>query len=83
MPNQTFFVTSTTTYTGSDRMRRCSLPIGVSSNQSPDEILTLLQTLNQQHGKTIIMVTHDPHASARASRIVYLDKGQLTGQPAD
>ena len=41
-------------------------------------ILDLLHTLNREHGKTIIMVTHDPHASARASRVVYLNKGQLS-----
>jgi len=46
--------------------------------KSGDEILGLLQALNREHGKTIIMVTHDPHASARASRTVYLDKGQLS-----
>ena len=49
--------------------------------KSGDEILTLLQSLNRDHGKTIIMVTHDPHASARASRTVYLDKGQLSNTP--
>ena len=38
----------------------------------------MLQALNREHGKTIIMVTHDPHASARASRTVYLNKGQLS-----
>ena len=42
--------------------------------KSGDKILTLLQALNREHGKTIIMVTHDPHASARASRTVHLDK---------
>ena len=42
-----------------------------------DEILDLLQALNREHGKTIVMVTHDPHASARAARTVHLDKGQL------
>jgi putative ABC transport system ATP-binding protein len=40
-----------------------------------------LQALNREHGKTIIMVTHDPHASARASRTVYLNKGQLSTEP--
>ncbi len=60
----------------------CDEPTGDLDRKSGDEILTLLQTLNQEQGKTIIMVTHDPHASARASRIVYLDKGQLsTAQP--
>jgi putative ABC transport system ATP-binding protein len=37
--------------------------------------------LNREHGKTIVMVTHDPHASARAGRVVYLEKGQLSTQP--
>jgi putative ABC transport system ATP-binding protein len=49
--------------------------------KSGNEILDLLQALNREHGKTIIMVTHDPHASARASRTVYLDKGQLSNEP--
>lgn len=55
----------------------CDEPTGDLDRKSGDEILTLLQALNQDHGKTIVMVTHDPHASARASRTVYLDKGQL------
>lgn len=59
----------------------CDEPTGDLDRKSGDEILALLQSLNQQHGKTIIMVTHDPHASARASRTVYLDKGQLSNTP--
>jgi len=60
----------------------CDEPTGDLDRKSGDEVLSLLQALNREHGKTIIMVTHDPHASARASRIVYLDKGQLsTTQP--
>ena len=55
----------------------CDEPTGDLDRKSGDEILTLLQTLNKEQGKTIIMVTHDPHASARASRTVHLDKGQL------
>lgn len=55
----------------------CDEPTGDLDRKSGDEILTLLQALNKDHGKTIIMVTHDPHASARASRTVYLEKGQL------
>jgi putative ABC transport system ATP-binding protein len=55
----------------------CDEPTGDLDRKSGDEILGLLQALNREHGKTIIMVTHDPHASARASRTVYLDKGQL------
>jgi putative ABC transport system ATP-binding protein len=59
----------------------CDEPTGDLDRKAGDEILNLLQALNRDHGKTIIMVTHDPHASARASRTVYLDKGQLSDQP--
>jgi putative ABC transport system ATP-binding protein len=59
----------------------CDEPTGDLDRKSGDEILDLLQALNREHGKTIIMVTHDPHASARASRTVYLDKGQLSNEP--
>jgi len=55
----------------------CDEPTGDLDRKSGDEVLGLLQALNREHGKTIIMVTHDPHASARATRTVYLDKGQL------
>ncbi len=61
----------------------CDEPTGDLDRKSGDEILSLLQTLNSSHGKTIIMVTHDPHASARASRTVHLDKGRLSNTPAD
>ena len=56
----------------------CDEPTGDLDRKSGDEILGLLQALNREHGKTIIMVTHDPHASARATRTVHLDKGQLS-----
>src|SRR5437588_7169486 len=59
----------------------CDEPTGDLDRKAGDEIHDLLQGLNKQHGKTIIMVTHDPHASARASRTVYLDKGQLSNDP--
>jgi putative ABC transport system ATP-binding protein len=55
----------------------CDEPTGDLDRKSGDEILGLLQALNREQGKTIVMVTHDPHASARATRTVYLDKGQL------
>lgn len=55
----------------------CDEPTGDLDRKSGDEILDLLQALNRQQGKTIVMVTHDPHASARAGRVVYLNKGQL------
>lgn len=59
----------------------CDEPTGDLDRKAGDEILDLLQALNKEHGKTIIMVTHDPHASARASRTVYLNKGQLSDEP--
>jgi len=59
----------------------CDEPTGDLDRKSGDEILDLLQALNREHGKTIVMVTHDPHASARASRTVYLNKGQLSNEP--
>jgi len=55
----------------------CDEPTGDLDRRSGDEILELLQTLNREHGKTIIMVTHDAHAAERARRTVHLDKGQL------
>ena len=54
-------------------------PTGDLDRKSGDEILDLLQALNRDHGKTIVMVTHDPHAAERATRVVHLDKGQLQG----
>jgi putative ABC transport system ATP-binding protein len=59
----------------------CDEPTGDLDRKSGDEIMELLQALNREHNKTIVMVTHDPHASARAQRIVYLDKGQLSDEP--
>ncbi len=61
----------------------CDEPTGDLDRNSSDEILDLLQALNREQGKTIIMVTHDPHAAARASRILYLDKGQLSTEPVE
>jgi putative ABC transport system ATP-binding protein len=59
----------------------CDEPTGDLDRKSGDEILDLLQALNEQQGKTIIMVTHDPHAAARAKHTLHLTKGQL-GQEA-
>ena len=56
----------------------CDEPTGDLDRKSGDEVLGLLRALNRDQGKTIIMVTHDPHASAQASRTVYLEKGQLS-----
>ncbi len=55
----------------------CDEPTGDLDRKAGDEILDLLQTLNREHGKTIIMVTHDPQAAARARRTLHLDKGVL------
>jgi putative ABC transport system ATP-binding protein len=60
----------------------CDEPTGDLDRKSGDEILDLLQALNRDNGKTIVMVTHDPHAAARAKRILHLDKGVLTTEPA-
>ncbi len=53
----------------------CDEPTGDLDRQSAAEVLTLLQQLNRDHGKTIIMVTHDPKAAEFARRILHLDKG--------
>jgi putative ABC transport system ATP-binding protein len=60
----------------------CDEPTGDLDRKSGDEVLDLLQALNREHGKTIVMVTHDPHAAARARRTLYLDKGALTTEAA-
>ena len=60
----------------------CDEPTGDLDRQSAEDVLALLRALNRDHGKTILMVTHDPHAAARAGRTVYLDKGRLTTEPS-
>jgi putative ABC transport system ATP-binding protein len=55
----------------------CDEPTGDLDRKSGDEILDLLQALNREYGKTIIMVTHDPHAAERSNRTIHLDKGML------
>ena len=55
----------------------CDEPTGDLDRASADDILALLQQLNRQHGKTIVMVTHDPKAADHASRQLAMDKGQL------
>jgi putative ABC transport system ATP-binding protein len=55
----------------------CDEPTGDLDRKSGDEILELLQALNKEHNKTIVMVTHDPHAAARAKRTLHLEKGVL------
>jgi putative ABC transport system ATP-binding protein len=60
----------------------CDEPTGDLDRKAGDEVLDLLQTLNREHGKTIVMVTHDPHAAERARRTLHLDKGTLNGAGA-
>jgi putative ABC transport system ATP-binding protein len=60
----------------------CDEPTGDLDRKSGDEVLDLLQTLNREHGKTIVMVTHDPHAAARAKRTLHLEKGALVTEAA-
>ncbi|MGH9145632.1 MAG: ABC transporter ATP-binding protein [Vicinamibacterales bacterium] len=55
----------------------CDEPTGDLDRKAGDEILDLLQALNREHGKTIVMVTHDPHAAERARRTLHLEKGSL------
>jgi putative ABC transport system ATP-binding protein len=55
----------------------CDEPTGDLDRKAGDEILDLLQTLNREHKKTIVMVTHDPRAADRATRTLHLEKGSL------
>jgi putative ABC transport system ATP-binding protein len=55
----------------------CDEPTGDLDRKAGDEILDLLQTLNREHGKTIVMVTHDPRAAERSRRTLHLEKGEL------
>ncbi|HEV8695765.1 MAG TPA: ABC transporter ATP-binding protein [Lysobacter sp.] len=58
----------------------CDEPTGDLDRATADEILKLLQALNREHGKTIVMVTHDPLAAEYAKRTLHLDKGKLAEQ---
>jgi putative ABC transport system ATP-binding protein len=55
----------------------CDEPTGDLDRTTADEIMRLLQMLNREHGKTIVMVTHDPKAAEYADRRLHLDKGTL------
>ena len=59
----------------------CDEPTGDLDRQSAEDILGLLQMLNREHGKTIVMVTHDPKAAEYATHTLHLDKGNLV-EPA-
>jgi len=62
----------------------CDEPTGDLDRHSAEEVLTLLRQLNQEYGKTMVMVTHDPKAAEYARRILHLDKGTLVeGQVTD
>lgn len=58
----------------------CDEPTGDLDRETADEILELLQMLNREHGKTIVMVTHDPRAADHAKDILMLDKGRLSNK---
>ncbi len=55
----------------------CDEPTGDLDRATADEILELLQLLNRDYGKTIVMVTHDPKAADHARHCLFLDKGRL------
>jgi putative ABC transport system ATP-binding protein len=58
-------------------------PTGDLDRHTAEEVLDLLDRLNRELGKTIVMVTHDPKAASRASRMVHLEKGVLVDDPSD
>jgi putative ABC transport system ATP-binding protein len=60
----------------------CDEPTGDLDRQSAEDVLNLLQMLNRDHGKTVIMVTHDPKAAEHARHTLHLDKGTLVEQTA-
>jgi len=60
----------------------CDEPTGDLDRETADEILKLLQILNDEHGKTIVMVTHDAQAAEYAKRTLHCDKGTLQARQA-
>jgi putative ABC transport system ATP-binding protein len=58
----------------------CDEPTGDLDKQSAADVLAMLKQLNEEMGKTIIMVTHDAHAAEAAKRLVHLEKGELIGE---
>jgi len=60
----------------------CDEPTGDLDRDTADEILRLLQVLNREHGKTIVMVTHDAQAAEFANRTLHCDKGTLEAREA-
>jgi putative ABC transport system ATP-binding protein len=61
----------------------CDEPTGDLDRESSEAVLGLLTLLNQQQGKTIVMVTHDPRAASYATRRLFVDKGELIDSPAE
>ena len=61
----------------------CDEPTGDLDRSTADEIMRLLQQLNRDYGKTIVMVTHDPRAATFAHRVLHLDKGELSTTPVE
>lgn len=59
----------------------CDEPTGDLDRKAADDILNLLRLLNTEHGKTIVLVTHDPHAAAQARRTLFINKGVLSEEP--
>ena len=57
-------------------------PTGDLDRKTGDGILDLLEALNREHGKTIVMVTHDPHAASRAGRVLHMVDGQVSSEMA-
>lgn len=64
------------------KMLLCDEPTGDLDRATADEILTMLQELNKDYGKTIVMVTHDPEAAKYATKTVHLDKGEFVEKDA-
>ena len=64
------------------KMLLCDEPTGDLDRATADEILTMLQELNRDYGKTIVMVTHDPEAAKYATKTVHLDKGEFVEKEA-
>jgi putative ABC transport system ATP-binding protein len=61
----------------------CDEPTGDLDRETSDSVLALLKLLKQEHGKTVIMVTHDPRAASYATRKVFVDKGELVNSPTE
>jgi putative ABC transport system ATP-binding protein len=61
----------------------CDEPTGDLDRETSESVLALLKLLKQEHGKTVIMVTHDPRAASYATRKVFVDKGELVDSPTE